>query len=175
MLTRVKRETCVSGNACSRFTRSPPTLGEMINDMVTGLGGLCSGRNPFLFLLLKALGFDNVTFVSGTMCGGVKMENAHIALLVCVDSRQYWVDIANGFPYLEPVLLDNNGEEDCVIKHPFVSTRLVKKQMESCEVYFVQHQFHRSVNSGNWICGNDWIDNYHFQADDSSISFASMF
>ena len=46
----------------------PPTFGESIEDMLNGLGGLCNVRNPFLLLLLRALDFENVRFVIGTMC-----------------------------------------------------------------------------------------------------------
>ena len=83
----------------------PPTLDQIINDMTSGIGGLCTTLNPFLLLLLKSLDFEDVQFVCATMCdpGRPRLKDAHIALLVRVDSSVYWVDVANGpHPTLEP-------------------------------------------------------------------------
>jgi len=99
-----------------------PTLGQIVNDMVNGLGGLCTVRNPFMFLLLKALGFQHVQFISGTMYRWhgteprKELPNAHVALLVqlggepraahvagsppptAVEKELYWLDVGNGHP-----------------------------------------------------------------------------
>ena len=153
MLTRVQK----SGH------HSPPTLGEIIKDMVTGLGGLCTVRNPFFFLLLNAMGFNNVRFVVGTMClldNKKELEGAHIALLVNVNSKDYWVDIANGFPYLSPLPLDSNGA--VIIEHPFCNTRIVQRKRNNRDVYMVQHQFKLEQFRAGVIL-YEWIDNYYFE------------
>jgi len=154
MLTRFKLKN--EGTAHHQ-QHCPPTLGQIINDMVHGLGGLCTTRNPFLFLLLKALGFESLRFVSATMTSadGSQLAHAHIALLVSVGSRDYWVDVANGFPYMKPLVLDKESVE--VIEHPFVDTRLVKKN----EVWVVQHRFHSPD-----LPRSDarWTDNYFFDS-----------
>jgi acyl transferase domain-containing protein/nucleoside-diphosphate-sugar epimerase/NADPH:quinone reductase-like Zn-dependent oxidoreductase/GTP cyclohydrolase II/arylamine N-acetyltransferase len=146
--------------------RRPPTLGEVIDDMLTGIGGLCVVRNPFLLLLLKALQFENVRFVTGTMCppGLSELPNAHTALLVCIGSVEYWVDIANGYPYMSAIPLDSNGT--FIIKHPFVNTRLVKKTKDNREVFVVEHDFFKE---------NDWTENYYFEstAVDYDVAFGA--
>lgn len=156
MLTRVQ-ETSLGGGSVSQ--RSPPSLGEIISDMVAGIGGLCSTRNPFLLLLLKALGFGEVCFVSGTMCSealGEMRDNMHIALMVTVEAKRYWVDIGNGFPYLKPVPLDAT-DDSFVIEHPYVDTKLERTQMSGveCDVVVVKHR--RRV----WGA-HEWVKNYYF-------------
>ena len=153
----------------------PPTLGQIIDDMVTGLGGLCTTRNPFLFLLLKALEFQHVRFVSATMTplASPKLEHAHIALLVRIGLSDYWVDIANGFPYMKPIALDKDCSE--VIEHPFVNTRLVRRGTQADNaIWVVQHLFHSAEQPR---CFDDsWIDNYFFAPTpvDYATGFASM-
>jgi len=149
----------------------PPTLGQIIDDMTKGLGGLCTTRNPFLSLLLKALEFEDVRFVCATMTPLAKpiLEHAHIALLVRVGTIDYWVDVANGFPYMQPLALD----ADCsaVIKHPFVDTRLVQRTSAKGDdaLWVVQHQLHTTGQE-------DWNDNYFFSTTpvDYATGFASM-
>jgi acyl transferase domain-containing protein/nucleoside-diphosphate-sugar epimerase/NADPH:quinone reductase-like Zn-dependent oxidoreductase/arylamine N-acetyltransferase/ectoine hydroxylase-related dioxygenase (phytanoyl-CoA dioxygenase family) len=161
MLTRVHPS---SGDRC------PPTLGNIIDDMLTGLGGLCSVRNPFLYLLLRALDFEYVRFVAGTMCidNGDDLVDAHVALLVNVDHKEYWVDIANGWPYMKPFALDDIGDS-MIIKHPFLHTRLVETSKKGNPVICVQHRQNPF---------SEWKDNYYFErskkVDYDSVFVASM-
>jgi acyl transferase domain-containing protein/nucleoside-diphosphate-sugar epimerase/NADPH:quinone reductase-like Zn-dependent oxidoreductase/GTP cyclohydrolase II/arylamine N-acetyltransferase/ectoine hydroxylase-related dioxygenase (phytanoyl-CoA dioxygenase family) len=156
MLTRAQRP-----NGSSGWQRRPPTLGEIVSDMLEGYGGLCSSRNPFLLLLLKAMGFSDVAFVSGTMCSpllGKTRENMHIALLVRVGDLQYWVDVANGFPYVRPVALPlRDGSTSAVIQHPFCSTQLARRDGR----IMVRHRFNQSLGNKMWP-SEVWIENYHF-------------
>jgi acyl transferase domain-containing protein/nucleoside-diphosphate-sugar epimerase/NADPH:quinone reductase-like Zn-dependent oxidoreductase/GTP cyclohydrolase II/arylamine N-acetyltransferase/ectoine hydroxylase-related dioxygenase (phytanoyl-CoA dioxygenase family) len=160
MLTRVQ-PTC--SDHLENY-RCPPNLGDIIDDMLTGLGGLCSVRNPFLYLLLRALGFQNVKFVSGTMClnGNDELVDAHVALLVSVDDEEYWVDIANGWPYMKPIAL--SCADDSVITHPFLDTRLLKTIRKGKSVYCVQHR--RNPNP-------EWKDNYYFEP--TAVDYDNVF
>ena len=99
-------------------------------------------------------------------------SNAHLALLVCIDSVDYWVDIANGFPYLYPIPLDSNGSIE--IKHQFVNTRLVYRPERS--VYVVQHRFN-SISTSQSATAGKWTDNYYFRVDQEhdNVDIASMY
>lgn len=156
MLARTQRAVGGSG-----WQRRPPKLGEIISDMLAGYGGLCSSRNPFLLLLLKAAGFSDVSLVSGTMCSphlGKIRDNMHTALLVGVGGSRYWVDVANGFPYVRPVALPlRDGDTSAVIRHPFCSTVLARKDGR----IVVRHRFRDSLGNERWRA-EGWIDNYHF-------------
>ena len=46
--------------------RQRPSKSWIKQEMLNGLGGLCTVRNPFLYCLLKCLGFE-VRFVSSTI------------------------------------------------------------------------------------------------------------
>jgi nucleoside-diphosphate-sugar epimerase/NADPH:quinone reductase-like Zn-dependent oxidoreductase/3-oxoacyl-(acyl-carrier-protein) synthase/malonyl CoA-acyl carrier protein transacylase/arylamine N-acetyltransferase len=157
MLTRVHT---IDGAA----RRCTPTLGEIISDMVSGIGGLCSTRNPFLFLLLKALNFQQVEFLSGTMCLpslGKTRDNMHIALAVRVGNNRYWVDVANGFPYVKPISLDSDAGGCGVIEHPFVHTQLDHKGSDKNGIVIVKHLFLTSLGNNHWGSA-EWMDNYCF-------------
>ena len=87
----------------ARYGRAP-TQAEILKDMRSGRGGPCNVMNPFLAALLAALGYE-VRLLSGSM----QQPHCHIALLVEIAGRGYWVDAGNGHPYLEPVAL---GDEE---------------------------------------------------------------
>lgn len=87
--------------------RRPPSWDEITEDMLSGLGGLCTTINPFFCALLHRLGFEPRLFSSG-MAG---VQDCHIALGVRFGGRQVWVDLANGFPYLEPLFIDCEKEQ----------------------------------------------------------------
>eukprot|EP00035_Acanthoeca_spectabilis_P012140 m.215023 g.215023 ORF g.215023 m.215023 type:complete len:906 (-) comp15541_c0_seq2:214-2931(-) len=164
MLTRLQKDG----------SRRAPTLGQVINDMLTGTGGLCTCRNPFLFLLLNALDFQNVRFVSVTLCppNGRVLKNAHVACLVCVNGHDYWVDIANGFPYMKPLRLDSDGAEE--IHHPFVHTRLIQRTQPGYgDVFVIQHKFQSCVGNAE---SKEWVDNGFFRSEPVSYEqgFAMM-
>lgn len=121
---------------------------EMIkHDMLSGLGGLCTVRNPFLHQFLIALGFD-VRFVSST----INEPDCHISLVVNMNNEDWWVDVGNGFPYLEPIRL---GDEK-IKKNWFMEYRLVKENSR----YYVHHK----------LRGKDWKINHHFSPDGVKFS-----
>ena len=97
----------------------PPSSESIVHDMLSGLGGLCTTINPFIAALLHNLGFD----VSLLM---VSMErpNCHIGLRVDLDDQCYWVDLGNGFPYLEPLPL----KDGATYHHPKFSYMLELQQ-----------------------------------------------
>lgn len=98
--------------------RRAPTLAEIRDDMLSGRGGPCGHQNPFLVALLHELGYE-VELVAGTM----QAPDCHIALLVTLDGAPAWVDVGNGFPYLEPIALDDARPR----LHPMLDHRLVAR------------------------------------------------
>jgi GTP cyclohydrolase II/arylamine N-acetyltransferase/glycosyltransferase involved in cell wall biosynthesis len=125
---------------CQNFTmlagpRAPPSPCQIIDAMVSGRGGLCIIRTPFLFLLLKQLGYE-VGFVCGTtnlrqskagasaMHTNEPMQGDHFGLLVHLGSITYWCDVGNGYPYLEPLQIPSSGNTSKVVHHPYRSYRL---------------------------------------------------
>tara|TARA_B100001996_G_scaffold367132_1_gene338487 strand:+ start:606 stop:1421 length:816 start_codon:yes stop_codon:yes gene_type:complete len=122
--------------------------GNMIKeDMLSGLGGLCTVRNPFLHQFLKALGFD-VIFVSSTM----KEPDCHISLIVKIDQEDWWVDVGNGYPYFEPIRLG----DDCIKSNWFMKYQLKSQKNR----YFVHHKLN----------GKNWELNHHFSP--TSVDFS---
>ncbi|PRQ07549.1 phytanoyl-CoA dioxygenase family protein [Enhygromyxa salina] len=95
--------------------RRAPTLAEVRADMLEGLGGPCGHMNPFFAALLYELGYA-VTLVAGSM----QAPDCHIALIIALDGEQLWVDIGNGFPYLEPIPLGDPRRRH----HPMLDHRL---------------------------------------------------
>jgi arylamine N-acetyltransferase/SAM-dependent methyltransferase len=121
--------------------RIRPSPEQICSDMVSGIGGLCTVRNPFLFHLLSKLGF-NVRYVSVD----INKQACHIALLVNIDGDDWWVDVGNGFPYHHPVRL---GDGTPII-HSFLQYRLIYQHNR----WEVQH------------CRNGlWKTNYHFSSE----------
>jgi len=113
---------------------------EMIkSDMLSGMGGLCTVRNPFIHEFLRALGF-NVRFISSTM----KEIDCHISLIVNINDIDWWVDVGNGFPYIEPVMIGDAS----VKSNWFMSYKLVFKKNR----YHVYHKLNTGI----------WKSNHHF-------------
>ena len=120
--------TTIPFNNLAMLTRPKiaPTKKEIKKDMLTGLGGLCTTINPFLCALLHQLGFK-VNLLSAS----IMKPDSHIVLMVNIANLDYWVDLGNGFPYLEPLPLINKAEAS----HPFLKWRLIKQNDE----WHVQH------------------------------------
>jgi N-hydroxyarylamine O-acetyltransferase len=78
--------------------RVPPTPAQIIDDMLSGIGGLCNTMNPFFVALLHQLGFS-VGFLRGSMA----QPDCHIGIVVELSGESYWLDLGNGFPYLQPL------------------------------------------------------------------------
>ena len=110
-----------------------PTWDEICEEMLCGNGGLCTTRNPFLKALLSHLGYVT-TFVSTSM----EKPDCHIGILVRLNDVDYWVDVGNGYPYVEPYPL---GSES-VVSHPFFDYQVIGSE----GVWQVQHRF----NDGQW-------------------------
>jgi arylamine N-acetyltransferase len=129
--------------------RVAPSFKEIKEDMLQGYGGLCTTMNPFLCGLLHCLGF-NVGLLSASML----RPDCHMGLIIKIDAVDYWADIGNGFPYIEPLPLINEAEAH----HPFLSWRLIQKGKE----WHVQHRLkHEST----------WKVNQRFLAQAQHYSF----
>lgn len=124
-----------------RFRPSPQ---KICSDMLSGLGGLCTVRNPFLYHLLMKIGFS-VRFVSANM----DRKNCHIALIVKIDDDDWWVDVGNGYPYQFPIKL---GDESTKI-HPFIKYRIVSHE----DRWIVEH-FRGETWETNYIFSSEGVD-----------------
>ncbi len=121
---------------------------EMIkSDMLTGLGGLCTVRNPFLHEFLRELGF-NVRFVSST----ISEPDCHISIIVEIEGEEWWVDVGNGFPYFDPIRLGDKSTKE----NWFMSYRLENVGGR----YFVYHKMNNS----------SWKMNHHFSPEPVDFS-----
>jgi N-hydroxyarylamine O-acetyltransferase len=116
-----------------------PGPSKIKSDMLNGHGGLCTVRNPFLHEFLKGVGFS-VRYVSST----IMEPDCHISLLVDIDNQDWWIDVGNGFPYLKPILLGDEG----VVNHPFIDYRIVNIKGR----WHVQHR----------KSDREWKTNHHF-------------
>ena len=119
--------------------RQRPSNGWIKKEMLNGLGGLCTARNPFLYCFLKCLGFE-VRFVSST----ILEPDCHISLVVSINEEEWWVDVGNGYPYFSPIRLGDESPQS----NWFFQYRLVPKGTR----YEVQHALSR----------DEWSVNHHF-------------
>ena len=126
-----------------------PSAEKIKSDMLSGKGGLCTIRNPFLHEFLKSLGFS-VRFVSST----IREPDCHISVLVEIDEQDWWVDVGNGFPYLKPIFL---GDET-IVRHRFMDYRIISLD----DRWHVQHRKPK----------REWVTNHHFS--DTGVSFATF-
>ena len=122
--------------------RRRPTWNEICDDLITGIGGLCTARNPFLKVLLENLGYD-VYFVSSSMI----KPDCHICLIVVINSSKYWVDVGNGYPYNQPYKMGS----DEIVEHRFMNYRIRNEE----EKWNVEHEFD---NSGEWKINQTFTD-----------------
>ena len=88
---------------------------------------------PVSKVLLSHLGYT-VSFVSASM----EKPDCHIGILVRLDDVDYWVDVGNGYPYVEPYPLGSKA----VVSHPFFDYRVIESEGN----WQVQHHF----NAGQW-------------------------
>jgi N-hydroxyarylamine O-acetyltransferase len=75
-------------------------------------GGFCYEANGLFAALLRALGFDVVMLSAGVAKaeGGFGPDFDHMALMVTLE-RRWLVDVGFGDSFLEPLLLDERGEQ----------------------------------------------------------------
>lgn len=75
-------------------------------------GGFCYEANGLFAALLRGLGFDVVMLSAGVAKaeGGFGPDFDHMALMVSLD-RRWLVDVGFGDSFLEPLLLDERGEQ----------------------------------------------------------------
>jgi arylamine N-acetyltransferase len=71
------------------------------------LGGTCHSNNPFLWTLLRALGYD-ADLLGGDM--GPR-QNVHTSIRVRIEGAAYHVDVGFGGPFREPIRLDRIPHE----------------------------------------------------------------
>lgn len=75
-----------------------PPLPVFVQNMVEkGWGGTCYTLNMNFARLLSLLGYD---------CSLVKVEPGHLAIMVMIQDRKYYVDVGYGSPIMKPVDLE---------------------------------------------------------------------
>jgi arylamine N-acetyltransferase len=78
------------------------TLSEFLDGIENhDLGGTCYTNNPFLFELLRAIGYD-----ADLLGADMTNPDVHTSIRVRLDSRQYHVDVGFGAPFSKPIPLD---------------------------------------------------------------------
>jgi hypothetical protein len=120
--------------------RTPPTPQEVRDDWLGLLGGTCAYTSPAFASMLGTLGFQ-VHLVAAA----VRREFDHLALLVLLEGRFYYVDVGNGKRYLEAAPL---GDE-----RPLGTTFLWRLQWNPEASLF--HVFHGKREEGGgaaWEC-----------------------
>ena len=127
--------------------RTRPSKEMIKSDMLSGMGGLCTVRNPFLHEFLRALGF-NVRFISSTM----GKPDCHISLIANINGIDWWVDVGNGFPYLEPIMIGDTS----VKSNWFMEYKLVFDNNK-------YHVYHKSNES-------TWYSNHNFTLEEVEYS-----
>ncbi|KAG8222925.1 hypothetical protein J437_LFUL000219 [Ladona fulva] len=90
-----------------------PTIEDVISDGLALRGGSCILNNWFLYLILKAMGYDVFT-IAATYCGIEDVPNGHMMVVAkgLLDPQEpkcketlFLVDIASGYPLPGPVPL----------------------------------------------------------------------
>lgn len=75
-----------------------PPLSVFVQNMVEkGWGGTCYTLNMNFARLLSILGYD---------CSLVKVEPGHLAIMVMIQHKKYYVDVGYGSPIMKPVELE---------------------------------------------------------------------
>ena len=124
-----------------------PTIKEIKSRMLSGIGGICTIRNPFIHQVLLNLGFD-AKLVSAT----IMQPGCHIAIIVKIGDNSWWCDPGNGFPYFSVIKLGDYTEKI----HPFLTYRLIGNG-NSWEIQHLKQ-------SGKWLV------NYHFKLEFKSFN-----
>ncbi len=115
--------------------RTAPNHSEIVEDMLSGIGGACTTLNPFICGLLQTLGFE-----AGLVMASMTQPDCHFGILVDLEKQRYWVDIGNGFPYLQPLRLQHQAEGF----HPYFQWRLLRTQRQLTQTedqWSVEQQF----------------------------------
>lgn len=80
----------------------PITLGEFLDGLERrDLGGTCYSSNPFLWELLRALGYD-----ADLLAADMARPDVHTSIRVRLDGREYHVDAGYAAPFRYPIPLD---------------------------------------------------------------------
>lgn len=76
-----------------------PSLETFVENLVErGWGGTCYTLNINFSRLLSSLGFE---------CSLVRVIPGHVAIMVTIDSRKFYVDVGYGSPIMKPIELDS--------------------------------------------------------------------
>ena len=130
--------------------RRSPTLEEIVDDVLSGRGGPCGVMNPFMAALLHRLGYD-VCLLSGSM----QEPDCHIALAVHLEGQEWWLDVGNGHPYLEPIRLGDDSSRSFA----GLTWRVRPLELQS---FAVEHLFPGEM---------DWKTSYIFAMEPRPFSF----
>jgi len=102
-----------------------PTLQEIKREVLLGKGGTCYVISVFAHNLLEVLGFK-VCYSAVAVLGNL----SHVALIVNdvqIPGDRFFVDVATGYPYFEPVSLDFKIESK-VYSHTWLQYKFVMEE-----------------------------------------------
>ena len=108
-----------------------PSVNDIKEDMLSGLGGPCGTMNPFIGSILFKMGFD-IHLVAGTM----GKLNDHLALLLNWNNEKYYIDGGDGQPYFKALPIKQNQE----YYHPFKIFKLVPIDSKKFEIWFLNNE-----------------------------------
>ena len=117
--------------------RHMPTMQENIDNVISGIGGLCWTLNSVLFVILKELGFDALL-----ISGSIVDENRapHVMVLVSnVDKTEatFLMDVGFAAPAHDPIPLDFAGESP-----QYNVAHLVLRWVKRGDQYIRQELYH---------------------------------
>lgn len=93
--------------------RRPPTLQEIREDFLSGLGGPCAVVNSAFAAFLHALGYS-VSLTPVT----IRQKDNHVGIIVNIHGYVYYVDVGNGKPYFEAASLSTTS--DAIVSNQLV-------------------------------------------------------
>ncbi len=89
-----------------QYFRKAPSNKEIINNIISGKGGICLGINRFMLHYLKALGY-NAQYI---LCSRKNNKRNHLALIVRIRQQIFFVDFGDAQPYYEALDISNPKE-----------------------------------------------------------------
>lgn len=123
--------------------RRPPSCEEILNDMLSMKGGPCGHYNPFMASFLTTLGFDCSlvpAWMNSVLC--------HIAIIVKLANKKFWIDCGNGHPYLSPLEL----RDGVTASHAGLVYRIVKCGEKKYQL------FHKHSDQGDFELNYEFMD-----------------
>jgi len=128
--------------------RRPPTNAEIKEDFLTGLGGPCAVVNAAFGALLHTLGYQ-VAYCPTTITVS-EFDKGHVGIIVWLQGRAYFVDVANAKPYVEAMSIHDAAtcKGGVVVRSEPFACRL--RYNEDVRVMELHHGYTDGTNGLKW-------------------------